>query len=224
MDIIVKGRHTYVPEAFRTTATEKLSKIESHIPGATAIEVEISHENNPKLADQRLRVEITAFGTGPVVRAEAAASEALEAFDVAFGKLQERFRRTRDKAKHHRPAHGAPKEAVAFDPAALEAELKQEVKLAKASLDLDETPRELDDVSLLNEKLAVGETIEVRLDDSPVTIRKKVHNAEKLTIEEAIERMELVGHDFYAFTNDLNGRSSVVYRRHGWSYGVIELS
>jgi len=35
--------------------------------------------------------------------------------------------------------------------------------------------------------------------------------------------MELVGHDFFLFLDVESGRSSVVYRRTGWDYGVIAL-
>jgi len=35
--------------------------------------------------------------------------------------------------------------------------------------------------------------------------------------------MELVGHDFYLFTDAGSGRPSVVYKRRGYDYGVIRL-
>ncbi len=35
--------------------------------------------------------------------------------------------------------------------------------------------------------------------------------------------MELVGHDFYLFIDEASQKPSVVYRRKGWSYGVIAL-
>jgi hypothetical protein len=35
--------------------------------------------------------------------------------------------------------------------------------------------------------------------------------------------MELVGHDFYLFHDSDTDKPSVVYRRRGWSYGVIHL-
>ena len=35
--------------------------------------------------------------------------------------------------------------------------------------------------------------------------------------------MELVGHDFYLFHDVDTDRASVVYRRRGWSYGVLHL-
>jgi hypothetical protein len=36
--------------------------------------------------------------------------------------------------------------------------------------------------------------------------------------------MELVGHDFYLFTDSDNGLPSVVYRRKGFAYGVVRLT
>ena len=35
--------------------------------------------------------------------------------------------------------------------------------------------------------------------------------------------MEMVGHDFYLFIDEDTAQPSVVYRRKGWSYGVIAL-
>ncbi len=35
--------------------------------------------------------------------------------------------------------------------------------------------------------------------------------------------MELVGHPFFLFVDSLSGLPSVVYRRHGYDYGVIRI-
>jgi len=59
---------------------------------------------------------------------------------------------------------------------------------------------------------------------SPVVIRTKNFDAEWMTVEEAVDRMELVGHDFFLFINARTDHPSVVYRRKGWDYGVIALS
>ena len=42
--------------------------------------------------------------------------------------------------------------------------------------------------------------------------------------QEAVDRMELVGHDFFWFINAATDHPSVVYRRKGWDYGVISLT
>ena len=44
------------------------------------------------------------------------------------------------------------------------------------------------------------------------------------TVDEALEKMELVGHDFYLFRDSETGHASVVYRRHAFDYGLITLS
>ena len=60
-------------------------------------------------------------------------------------------------------------------------------------------------------------------DASPVVIREKTHDAEPMTLDQALYEMELVGHDFYLFIDSDTNRPSVVYRRKGWDYGVIGL-
>jgi hypothetical protein len=44
-----------------------------------------------------------------------------------------------------------------------------------------------------------------------------------MTVDDALSQMELVGHDFFLFSDKESGRPSVVYRRHGYDYGVIHL-
>jgi ribosomal subunit interface protein len=58
---------------------------------------------------------------------------------------------------------------------------------------------------------------------SPVIIREKKHPAKPMSIDDALYQMELVGHDFFLFVDAESGNPKVVYRRKGWSYGVIEL-
>ena len=55
-------------------------------------------------------------------------------------------------------------------------------------------------------------------------MRRKVHTAHPMSVDDALSRMELVGHDFYLFADAETGAASVVYRRKGYDYGVIRLS
>jgi len=63
------------------------------------------------------------------------------------------------------------------------------------------------------------------LDHRPLgqVVREKEHPAKPMTIDQALYEMELVGHDFFLFADADSGRASVVYRRHGYDYGVIRL-
>ena len=59
---------------------------------------------------------------------------------------------------------------------------------------------------------------------SPVEIRRKRFPAHEITVDEAVDQMELVGHDFFLFVDKDTQEPSAVYRRKGWEYGVISLS
>jgi len=59
--------------------------------------------------------------------------------------------------------------------------------------------------------------------DSPIHVREKIHATAPMGLDQALYEMELVGHDFYLFHDKDTNQPSVVYRRRGWSYGVIHL-
>lgn len=200
MEIAIVGRHTEVPERFRRHVEDKLSKVSQFAPRAQRVEVEVTEEKNPRLADVRERVELTVRDKGPVIRAEAAADDRYAALDLATAKLFERLRRARDRRKDHRGNMVAPPVDVRpYSPEPVEE------PVAPAA------------------PLEPGQSAESTLGDSPVLIRQKVHAARPMSIDEALYEMELVGHDFFLFVNAETGRPSAVYNRRGWSYGVIEL-
>jgi len=61
-------------------------------------------------------------------------------------------------------------------------------------------------------------------DDQPWhLVREKEHSAEPMTVDDALFQMELIGHDFYLFMDKETLRPSVVYRRHGYDYGLLSL-
>jgi hypothetical protein len=59
--------------------------------------------------------------------------------------------------------------------------------------------------------------------DGPLVVRQKTHQAAPMTLCDALDAMELVGHDFYLFIDKELQVPSVVYRRRGYDYGVIRL-
>jgi ribosomal subunit interface protein len=198
VEIVITGRRIDVPERFRRLAEEKLAKIGQLAPRAHRVDVEVSHERNPRQASTAEKVEITVRDKGPVIRAEASAEDPAVALDLAFGKLLERLRRTRDRRKVH---HGRQTPASVRQPGAGEPVAAEGPAPDGQLLDGVEAP----------------------LEDSPVVIRAKDHVAIPMTLEQALYEMELVGHDFFLFVDADSGLPSVVYRRRGWNYGVIRL-
>jgi putative sigma-54 modulation protein len=59
-------------------------------------------------------------------------------------------------------------------------------------------------------------------DGSPRIVRTKRFDIKPMTAEEAALQMELLGHDFYLFSNSETGESNVVYRRRDGDVGLIE--
>jgi hypothetical protein len=55
-------------------------------------------------------------------------------------------------------------------------------------------------------------------------VRTKEHPAKPMSVDDALYEMELVGHDFFLFYDKQTERPSVVYRRHGYDYGLIRLA
>lgn len=218
MQIAVVGRHTEVNDRFRELVSEKLAKVEQLAPSAQHIDVEVTQEKNPRLSDERERVELTVIGKGPVVRAEAAASDRTAALDLAVEKLNERLRRARDRRKSHRGE--SVRDLPFVDPLAAEPPADPDVILVANEDDAAAVIAANDPNAVL---VVDGAPVEQRLGDSPVIIRQKLHAADRLTVAGAVEQMELIGHDFYLFIDADTGRPSVVYHRRGWTYGVIQL-
>ena len=60
--------------------------------------------------------------------------------------------------------------------------------------------------------------------DGPLVVREKEFNTSPLSLAQALDEMELVGHDFFLYQDAETGRPSVVYRRKAYNYGVIHLN
>ena len=57
---------------------------------------------------------------------------------------------------------------------------------------------------------------------APVVIKTKRFGVKPMPVAEAIDQMELLGHDFFLFFNAESERIGVVYRRKDGNYGLIE--
>ncbi len=71
------------------------------------VQVEVENERNPRQSDRAVRVELTAYSKGPVIRAEAAAVDKMGALDLAVDKMAAQMRRANDRrARAHRNRSG----------------------------------------------------------------------------------------------------------------------
>jgi ribosomal subunit interface protein len=207
MDIVVNVRHGEVSDRFRDVVEDKLSRLEKHDQKVIRIEVEVEKERNPRLQDRAMRVQLTAFTKGPIVRAEAAADDKLAALDMALDKMSAQMRKAADRKRVHRGRH-APV-SVAQATAGLQAHLLDAPQGRANGSTAEESRPDL--------------PLEVE-GDGPLVVREKTHSAAPMSLDQALYEMELVGHDFFLFVDDATRQPSVVYRRRGYDYGVIRLA
>lgn len=196
MDVVVTGRHCELSERFRDHVADKLGRLEKHDHRIMRVQVEVENERNPRQADRAVRIELTAYSKGPVIRAEAAAVDKMGALDLAVDKMAAQMRRANDRkvrAYRNRPPTSA------------------------LPLMQDEGPED----DAVPQRRVGSMTV---TGDGPPVVREKVHVARAMTLDQALYEMELVGHDFYLFVDEESERPSVVYRRRGYDYGVISLA
>jgi ribosomal subunit interface protein len=198
MDVLVTGRHCQIPDDFRARVEEKIASIEKLKDRVIRVEVQVSAYGYKRQPDQSTRVEITLRSRGPVVRAEASADDKTVAFDHALDRLKSQLRRASDRRKTHRGLRGTEGLVTAELAAVHEAEeVRPEIR-----------------------KIA---GLEIQ-GDGPLVVREKYFPAVPLTLAQALDEMELVGHDFFLYVDAETGAPSAVYRRKAYDYGVIHLS
>jgi ribosomal subunit interface protein len=200
MEVVVTSRHCEVSDRFRSHVAEKLSRLEKHDHRIMRVDVEVEQERNPRQHDRAVRVELTAFSRGPVIRAEAAATDKMGALDLAVDKMAAQMRRASDRRVRGRQSRGPgaqPEVGVGLVAG-------QDGEGDDAGLD-----RRVGPITVTG--------------DGPLVVREKTHRASPMTLDQALYEMELVGHDFYLFVDKESERPSVVYRRRGYDYGVISL-
>jgi len=228
VDIVVKGRNVEVPDHYRAHVAEKLRKIERYDGKLMRIDVELFHERNPRQSDHCQRVEITCYARGPVVRAEARASDFYGALDLAITRLEARLRRCADRRRVHRGRRAPVSVAAATAPLAqhLGDEFVLPLSREAASRPTNGKGHQVEAPGYQPEVETDYEAEhEAEQDDQPWHIvREKEHPAEPMTVDDALFHMELLGHDFYLFQDKESGQPSVVYRRRAYDYGVITLA
>lgn len=205
MEVNIVGRNITVSDRLREYVEEKVQKFEQLGDRVTDIEVKFSLEGHA--GPETIRVEITVVGRSPVLRAEASGSDKFAVFDETYGKLLERLRRARDRRKT--PKHGN----------------KRPISVGEATSALaheEMPPVAIEDRTVEEAAFNTDISLEDQV-STPIEIRRKKFKAAELTPEEAVDHMELVGHDFFIYIDKETGAPSAVYRRKGWTYGVIVL-
>jgi len=175
-------------------AEEKIGRLGRFVEGLDHAEVHFWEHKNPRIADKEV-CEVTIEGHGHHVRCKVQAPDGFQAVDKAYDKLEHQLHKL--KTKLARRNHGRPKAHKKVD--ALGAVAIVEPEVIEDDVESDEA-----------------------VDAGPQIVKSKRFAIHPMSADEAAERMELIGHGFFFFTNVETSRSAVVYRREDGNVGLID--
>ena len=201
MQVTVSRRNTDVSDQLRAMAEEKIGRLSRFLDGLDHAEVHFWEHKNPRIADKEA-LEVTIEGRGHHVRCKVQAPDGFQAVDKAYDKLEQQLLKLKTKLNNRN--HGAPKAhkgVGALGAAVTAAELAAEAAAAEAA-------------ALDGEATDEGPGLQI--------VKSKRFAMFPMTAEEAVDRMELLGHGFFFFTNAETSRAAVVYRRDDGHVGLID--
>jgi len=194
MDIVVRGKNVDVPPRLRKHAREKVRKIARFTHDAGRVEVEFSELRNRRVSDNQV-CEVIVHLKRNFVKAHAAASDPAAALDLVVDKVEHQVARIKEKrvTRTHAPRRNRATSGGA------------------------------DVLSAPDGNLEVADED----DDNDAGVVNRIVKTKRLTMkpmgpEEAALQMDLLGHDFFLFTNAENGHAAVLYRRRDGNLGLIE--
>jgi putative sigma-54 modulation protein len=194
MDIVVRGKNRPVSSRLDAVAREKVSRIAKFTHDAGRVEVDFAEQQHRRASESQL-CEITVHLKKHFVKAHACAPEPEAALDLAVDKVGHQVARIKEK----RVSRSHPRRRDNGN------------GNGNGNGAVDDDARDGGILELVEE-----EHVDARI------VRTKQFTAKPMDPGEAALQLQLLGHDFYLFTNSETGRAAVLYRRHDGDLGLIE--
>jgi putative sigma-54 modulation protein len=195
VDLTITVKNLALTDSLEGYARKRLAKLDRRLRKTIPVRLILKHEET-KSVDTRYVAEVTAaLKGGVIVRGEqraATINAAIDGVADAIVRQIDRYKTRRTRSK--RDGRGI-------------SELEQEV--AESFTEGSEAA----------EPEPAGRAAPVKV--RPTVVREKRHGVRPMTVEQAAEQMDLLGHTFYVFQNVDNDAINVVYRRNDGDYGLI---
>jgi putative sigma-54 modulation protein len=193
VDIILRARNCEVTTKVKEETRRKAEHATRVFDRVLDLEISFSEEHNPRISEKAC-VEITARSKGHTVRAVGSGADHHAAADEAVARLERQLRRYKTRLTDRgRRVRAAEDARTSGEMAAIRSPRSA---AAAAGVDGD--------------------------DPMPQIVRRKQFELTAMFPDDAVLQLELLGHDFYLFTNAGTGEPNVIYRREGGDVGLIE--
>lgn len=192
MNYNIRGENLEVTPALKNYVEKKVSKLERYFDTTPVAEVHVKMQ----VQNSEHIIEVTVPMPQLLLRAEETHTDMYAAIDLVVEKLERQIRKHKTKVNRKFRQDGSVKYMF-----------KDNIE------DLNE--------ELVNGEFSNHEFPESEVDDYEI-VRTKRFNLKPMDTEEAILQMDMLGHNFFVFSNSVNGDTNVVYRRRDGRYGLIE--
>ncbi len=198
MELKIHGQNLKVTENLEEYARKKIGRLDRFLPNIADIWVELTQENTRSGEVTTAQITLR-HKRGAILRAEESLrgndNEALHAaINLAVDKMYRRIQRFKGK----RDPKGRERYTATIEELDLAEDLPEEVT------ETTEAPA-----------VSPYEEFEQEI------VRRKQVEVTRMSELEAVEQMELLGHDFFMFYNKDTGGVNVLYRRRSGGYGVL---
>ncbi|HEX8218604.1 MAG TPA: ribosome-associated translation inhibitor RaiA [Chloroflexia bacterium] len=206
MSVNIRPKNFKLEPKIEEHIRKHLTKRNRQVDDLESTEVVLSQQPT-RLNAQRFQyiAQVTLHTRHNIVRSEVAHDELLTAVDQALANLDKQLERRKTRQSRNKKGGQGLGRSAALNVSTEEPSVIEMAAPAKPAAE----------VFGGNGKYA-------RDDDEGAIVRVKRFRMKPMDPEEAIEHMELLGHNFYVFWNSDQERVGVIYRRNDGDYGLIE--
>ncbi len=193
MDVSISARHMTITPRLEEVIHEKIGQLDRYLDGLEYAGVHFDEARNPRITDKEI-CEVVVKGHGHHLRCKVHAPDPFTAIDLATAKLERQIRKLRTRLQRRHQGTGDTIRTSSDVPGAG----------AVAVVEVTQTTD--------------GDDVDV----APQIVKTKRFHLGPLAAEEAVDKMEQLGHGFFFFINKETNRSAVVYRRDDGDVGLID--
>jgi putative sigma-54 modulation protein len=205
LNLTIRGENVSITPELEEFVEKKLSKLGRYLPNIEKVHVELAIQKSSRGPDIAVAQITLRHNRGAILRTEVKMDKtehgSLKAAVVAASdKMYRRISRFKGKRRNKR---------VRDRYAMTQEELSLAEPLPEAAESSDDPYSDFEDTGI------------PEVDESEI-IRRKSVGISAMNEEEAVEQMELLGHNFFMFFNADTNSVNVVYKRSSGGYGVLE--